>query len=130
MKKFIISSPLGVIKAGWAVLKKPQLLKSLWETFRAPSLSVSEKENELQIPETELLSISVSPEAQQGGIGSKLLVALEQELKKRGINRYKVVAGQKLSGANKFYQKNGFVLAKQITIHGTEVSNVYVKEIN
>ena len=69
------------------------------------------------------------PQAQQGGIGSKLLKALEEELIKRGFTRYKVIAGQKLEGANKFYRKNGFVLAKQISIHGNEVSNVYVKEI-
>jgi ribosomal protein S18 acetylase RimI-like enzyme len=130
MKRFLVSSPAGVLKIGWAVLKNPVLLKPLWETFRAPSLSVSENKNELSIPETELLSISVSPQTQQGGIGSKLLAALEKELKNRGIARYKVIAGQKLEGANKFYRKNGFVLAKEISIHGNEVSNVYVKEIH
>ena len=129
MKRFLFSSPAGVLKAGLAVLKNPRLIKSLWETFRAPSLSVSEKNNERVIPETELLSISVSPEAQQGGIGSRLLAALEKELVNRGITRYKVIAGEKLAGANKFYRKNGFVLAGQITIHGEDISNIYVKEL-
>jgi lipopolysaccharide/colanic/teichoic acid biosynthesis glycosyltransferase len=41
----------------------------------------------------------------------------------------KVIAGQKLAGASKFYRKNGFVLAKQIDIHGEDIPNVYVKEI-
>ncbi|MBW6536760.1 MAG: GNAT family N-acetyltransferase [Mariniphaga sp.] len=129
MKRFIQSSPDGVLKIGWAVLKNPALLKPLWKTFRELAHSVSENKNEPDIPETELLSISVSPEARQGGIGSRLLAALEQALKNRGINQYKVIAGQKLEGANKFYRKNGFVLAKQIFIHGNEVSNVYVKAI-
>jgi ribosomal protein S18 acetylase RimI-like enzyme len=129
MKRFLVSSPAGVLKIGWAVLKKPALLKPLWETFRAPLLSVSENKNEPSIPETELLSISVSPLAQQGGIGTKLLAALEKELVNRGITSYKVIAGEKLEGANKFYCKNGFVLVRQITIHSNEVSNVYVKEI-
>lgn len=129
MKRFLVSSPAGVLKIGWAVFKKPALLKPLWETFRAPSLSVSENKNEPSIPETELLSISVSPQAQQGGIGTKLLAALEKELVNRGITSYKVIAGEKLKGANNFYRKNGFVLVRQITIHGNEVSNVYVKEI-
>ena len=66
---------------------------------------------------------------QKGGIGTNLLIALEKELIKRSILKYKVVAGEKLEGANKFYRKNGFVLAKQITIHGNDVLNVYVKEI-
>lgn len=129
MKRFLVSSPVSMLKIGWAVLKKPVLLKPLWETFRAPSRSVSENNNDPAIPETELLSIAVSKQVQQGGIGSQLLDALEKELKNRGIAQYKVIAGEKLEGANKFYRKNMFMLAKQITIHGNEVSNVYVKEI-
>jgi hypothetical protein len=58
-----------------------------------------------------------------------LVKALEEELKNRGITQYKVIAGHKLVGANKFYLKNGFNLATQITIHGNDVSNVYVKNI-
>ena len=77
-----------------------------------------------------MLSIAVSPQAQKGGIGSKLLAALGDELKTRGITRYKVIAGEKLEGANKFYRKNRFVLARQISIHGDEVSNVYMKELH
>lgn len=110
-----------------AFLRQPSLLKPLLETMRAPSLSASGAD--LEIPETELLSISVSPHAQKGGIGTQLLNALEEELIKRGIKKYKVIAGEKLEGANWFYQKNGFVAVKQIMIHGNEASNVYVKEI-
>jgi ribosomal protein S18 acetylase RimI-like enzyme len=106
MKRFLVSSPVGVLKIGWSVVKNPVLLKSLWETFRAPSLSGSENEAEPSIPVTELLSICVSPQAQQGGIGTKLLTALEKELMNRGITRYKVIAGKKLTGANKFYRSS------------------------
>ncbi len=99
----------------------------MWETFRAPSLSNASTDE--HIPETELLSICVSPQAQQGGIGGKLVNELEKELKNRKITRYKVIAGAKLNGANRFYIKNGFQLSKQITIHGNDLSNVYIKEI-
>ena len=129
MKRFMLSSPAGVSKLMIAILKKPKLINPLLETYRAPSLSESGKSAEMEIPETELLSISVSPLAQKGGIGTALLNALEKELKIRSIHKYKVIAGVKLVGANKFYAKNGFVLAKQIAIHGDDVSNVYVKEI-
>lgn len=129
MKRFIFSSPAGVFKLVVALLKKPKLISPLSETYRAPSLSESGISTKNEMPETELLSISVSPQVQKGGIGSKLLDALEAELKSRGIDKYKVIAGEKLVGANKFYIKNGFVLARQITIHGKDVSNVYVKTI-
>lgn len=129
MKQFLFSSPSAIFKLGIALIKNPKLIKPLLETYRAPSLSVSNTNQETDIPETELLSISVSPDAQQGGIGTQLLAALETELKIRGIFKYKVIAGEKLEGANKFYLKNGFVLTKQITIHGNEVSNVYIKTV-
>ena len=128
MKRFLFSSPIGILKLVLALLKNPKLISPLFETYRAPSLSESDP-SEKEIPETELLSISVSSLAQKGGIGSKLIVALEEALKNKGITKYKVIAGEKLVGANKFYVKNGFILAKQIIIHGNDVSNVYVKEI-
>lgn len=43
--------------------------------------------------------------------------------------RNKVIAGQKLESADKFSRKNGFAMTKQITIHGNESSNLYVKEL-
>ena len=129
MKRFLFSSPGGILKLMLVILQNPKLIKSLLETWRAPLLSASDTNSNKEIPETERLSISVSPLAQKGGIGTQLLQALEDELKKKGVFNYKVIAGEKLEGANKFYLKNGFVLTKQINIHGNDVSNVYVKEI-
>lgn len=129
IKRFLLSGFSGVFQLALALLKNPKLLPSALETFRAPVLSNADGDKTVDIPETELLSISVSTLAQKGGIGTALLFALEEELKSRGILKYKVIAGEKLDGANSFYKKNGFVLAKQITIHGNDVSNIYVKTI-
>jgi len=71
----------------------------------------------------------VSPDCQASGIGSQLVEALEGYLKENQIYSYKVIAGEELVGANRFYLKNGFKLAKQIQIHGNSVSNVYVKTL-
>lgn len=130
MKRFLFASPLGILRLLVAILKNPQFIKPLMETYKAPKQSKSIPDLNIKIPETELLSISVSPLAQKGGIGTQLLQGLEDELIKRGITSYKVIAGEKLEGANKFYKKNGFVLAKQISIHGNAISNVYVKNLN
>ncbi len=128
MKRFILSRPQGIIYLLWALLKKPSLLKSLWETFKAPTLSKTVKGEE-SMPNAELLSICVSPAVQQGGVGTRLLEALEAKLRVAKIKIYKVIAGEKLTGANRFYQKNGFSVVRQITIHGGELSNLYVKEL-
>ena len=126
MRRFLLYNPFIIIKIFLSIIMNPALIKPLFETYRAPSLSDSSKKNSIKLPDTELLSISVSPEAQKEGIGTKLLNALETELKNKGITQYKVIAGEKLMGANKFYRKNSFKLIKQVAIHGNDISNVYV----
>lgn len=131
MKKFLLSCPSGLVKLVWMLAKKPKMLIPLLETFRAPEKSKSNLKNnsEIKLPKTELLSISVDPSFQKENIGTQLLHELEQCLRTNGINKYKVIAGETLIGANKFYLKNGFVLATQIKIHGDSLSNVYTKEL-
>lgn len=128
MKRFIINCPACLFLLALRTITQPANLKRFMETFRAPFKS---KENNVSgnLPSGELLSISVSPNCQATGIGSQLLKALEMHLHQNRILSYKVVAGEELVGANKFYLKNGFVLATQIKIHGDKLSNVYIKEM-
>jgi N-acetylglutamate synthase-like GNAT family acetyltransferase len=76
-----------------------------------------------------LLSISVDLNSQRSGVGNQLLKTLEIRFLEQDIKRYKVVAGVSLESANKFYLRNGFILASQIIIHGKDLSNIYVKEL-
>ena len=87
-----------------------------------------EKKKDERLPE--LLSIVVSRDIQAKGIGTKLLIELESELKQKGFTKYKVIAGDNLISANKFYLKNGFILSEQIELHKGQVSNIYTKEIS
>ena len=77
----------------------------------------------------ELLSIVISKEIQAKGIGTELLLNLESELKQKGFAKYKVIAGDNLVSANKFYLKNGFILSEQIELHTGQISNIYIKEL-
>lgn len=122
MKRFILSSPKAWIVLGFVLLKHPLLIKNLLETLRAP-----QKSDGTAIPRAELLSIAVDPATQAVGIGTKLIPSLDHYFKSRGIRQYKVIAGASLIGANKFYQKNGFLLAGQLNIHGDEPSNIYLR---
>jgi len=127
MRRFISKSPTGIVNIIIAVLKKPQLIKSILETYKSPHTEQSGAP--IDLPSVELLSIVVSDTARQGGVGTQLLSVLEAELQRLQVRKYKVVAGAKLIGANRFYLKNGFVKAVEIVIHGDDVSNVYVKEL-
>lgn len=130
IKRFIFKRPVALFHLLISILKNPKLLKSIIETYKAPSMSLAKNQSFKAIPEIELLSICVEPNTQGSGIGLKLLIALENELKIKGVDRYKVIAGDKLQIANNFYKKNGFKMVKQIRIHGNDLSNVYVKNIH
>jgi len=71
----------------------------------------------------------VSNAIQSRGIGTKLICALDDELKNKNINTYKVLAGCDLMQANAFYKKNNFKLIKQVEIHKGSFSNLYVRYI-
>jgi GNAT superfamily N-acetyltransferase len=124
-KKFIFKNFWIVLPFFLPKVFSLSFLKKVFETLTAPSKTESKKE--LEVPE--LLSIVISPNVQARGLGKVLLDTLESDLRKRGINSYKVVAGEKLEAANKFYKKNGFVLFDKTEIHRGDISNVYLKEL-
>jgi N-acetylglutamate synthase-like GNAT family acetyltransferase len=132
MRRFITSSPTGLLHILIAVIRRPSLLKSIYETYsstRTVSRLSSTSTPTAALPTVELLSIVVASTTRQGGIGTRLLTAPESDFKGRGIEHYKVVAGSKLIGANRFYIKNGFEKVARVKIHGEEESNVYVKRV-
>lgn len=129
IKRFILSNPQSLFIIFYQFLKTPSILKPIFETIKAPKSSLGKLSNNVSIPEQELLSISVITDFQKSGIGNQLLMELETLLKNENILTYKVIAGDSLIGANKFYTKNGFYLVKTIVIHGNSISNVYVKSL-
>lgn len=131
MKRFVLNRPLCLVRIGLTVLRRPVLLKGVLETVRAPSRPEgvgTDAEAESGV-KAELLSIAIDDEHHRKGLATKLLMAMERELKSRGVDCYKVVAGDKLDGANRFYRHSGFRLAGQTAIHGNDISNIYTKEI-
>lgn len=128
MKRFLINCPYCILILIAKSIVQPTIIKKFFETFKAP-FKTNDNLGTIILPSAELLSISVSPNCQSSGIGSKLVKELEDYLIQNNIPQYKVIAGEELIGANKFYLKNGFVLAAQISIHGNKKSNVYIKNI-
>lgn len=100
-------------------------IRKVIETLSAPSNSSDSSE---ELPE--LLTIAVSSKIQAKGVGAGLLSCLEKSFCDKSVKSYKVIAGDILESANKFYIKNGFALSKQVELHKGIVSNVYVKELS
>ena len=131
MRWFIFKSPDGLLKLLRQIIRSPFIIKEILETCAAPfKMKVLKYSQANQIlPNAELLSMSVDPNCQRSGIGCKLLLELEEQLKQHRIMAYKVVAGASLKSANRFYIRNGFILYSQVKIHGNELSNIYIKEL-
>ncbi len=123
-KHFIINNLFKVLPYFFVRLFSLVFIRKIFETLLAPFKT---KITDDEMPE--LLSIVVDHEHQSGGIGISLLETLEKELIEKNINRYKVIAGENLVSANKFYLKYGFKLSKKIEIHKGTCSNVYIKII-
>lgn len=123
-KKFIKSNLFAV--APFFILKifSISFIKKIFETLTVPEKTKLDK---TEIPE--LLSIVVDSNQQAKGLGKILLDALENELIRQNIYKYKVVAGDNLISANKFYKKYGFNLYTQTELHKGAVSNIYTKKL-
>ncbi|MBN2893865.1 MAG: GNAT family N-acetyltransferase [Bacteroidales bacterium] len=121
-KKFIKKNLFAV--APYFVLKvfSFSFIKKIFETLTAPKKTKLDNE---EIPE--LLSIVIDSNQQAKGLGKLLLDELENKLVEDKIKKYKVVAGDNLISANKFYNKYGFTLSAQTELHKGAISNIYTK---
>lgn len=99
----------------------PWVIKEIMETLRYPA-----KQQAKHLPPAEILSIGISEESRGTGVGRELLEKALRAARQDGIETIKVLAGEKLEGANRFYQRCGFTLADQIEQHGEKL-NVYVR---
>ena len=127
-KKIVRKNVLSLIPLFIKKIFSLSFIKRSLESFLIPfKTGKGERESEEIMPE--LLSIVISKDIQAKGIGSELLAALEYELKAKNVKRYKVIAGDNLVSANKFYLKNGFAVKEKLELHKGQISNIYVKEL-
>lgn len=98
-------------------------LKKIFETRKYT------KERKKDLPEAELISIAVSSQFQGKGLGRELLNKFFSEMKKRGAKLIKVIVGEKLSRAIRFYEKNGFKFHSKSFVHKDMPSRIYIYNI-
>lgn len=108
-------------------LVRPARLKRIFEILR---YSRSGHHQDVPaLPTFELLSIVVSPEARGTGCADKLYKKLIQYCEARDIEAFKIIVGDALVPAHKFYQRMGAIAAARIEVHKGEGSVVYVHTI-
>ena len=81
-------------------------------------------------PAMELLSIAVAPDMRGQGIADLLYRRLMDHCRSSGVNAFKIVVGEALAPAHRFYQRMGATPAGRIELHAGEESRVYVQMVS
>lgn len=79
------------------------------------------------LPAYELLSIAVEPSARGQGVSERLYKGLMDHCLEHGIPSFKIVVGESLAPAHRFYQRMGAEVAGETEVHRGETSVVYVQ---
>jgi len=131
---------LGEIYA--CMLRSPmRLFLSLFPNFFSPrklfriveTVAFSRKskvdEYDLRLPSNELLSISVLEEFRGQGIADRLFGDLVCYFKARGVDQFKIVVGDALLPAHKFYRRMGACPVARAEVHSGSGSVIYVRDV-
>jgi len=105
------------------------LLPKIFSSFKKILESFLYPKKEQSLPKAELLTIAIIKKFQGQGLGKLLLDVFLDQMKQRNITVFKVVVGEELINAIKFYEKNNFTFLKNISIHTNAPSRVYCYEI-
>lgn len=81
------------------------------------------------VPVAELLSIALVPAWRGKGIAEAMYSELVDYFRKMNIRQFKIVVGEELTPAHRFYQRMGAQAVGQVEVHGGKRSVVYVQEV-
>ncbi|SRR6266487_529009 len=104
------------------IVKRPSIIKNVFETF------FYVKKEGANLPDAELIVISILKQYQRKGLGRKLVFQLERNLLSHGIKTYKVSVNATNSAAHAFYTSVGFKKHSEFTLYGKKL-NLLIKQI-
>lgn len=81
------------------------------------------------LPAAELLSIAVAPAARGTGVAESLYAELTNYFRQMKVAKFKIVVGEKLFPAHKFYQRMGARPLTELELHHGAKSVVYVQTV-
>ena len=127
--KALLRRPVRLISTLWPVLLSPVKLWRILELMIYTLWSFDKKpESALPVlPKFELISISVSLDQRRSGIALRLYEGLKEAAAERGFDAFKIVVGEQLDSAHKFYTRMGAVPVSKIAVHGNATSIIYVQ---
>lgn len=104
-------------------LVRPKRLKRILEILRY-GVNATDVHD---LPNAELLSIAVDASVRGTGISERLYRRLQTHFSGRGVGAFRIVVGDSLAPAHRYYQKMGAKPVGRIEVHAGEGSVVYVQ---
>lgn len=86
-------------------------------------------EQSAELPSYELLSIVVSGASRGTGCAERLFMKLASYCKSNGISAFKIVVGDGLAPAHKFYRRMGAIENGRIEVHEGQGSVIYIYKV-
>jgi len=120
---FLFHSFFQALLILWPYVFNVQRLKKIVESLLYPA-------KERKLPQAELLTIAVDRGLQGQGIAQNMFTSFAQEMKKRGVLQFKVMVGEDLKPAIRFYEKMGFHFLQKTAVHGDQPAYIYVYNIS
>ena len=96
---------------------------------RYEAVILEQQTSYFELPEFELLSIVVATDARGSGCAEKLYTELVQYCGAHQIDAFKIVVGDALSTAHRFYKRMGAIPVGHVEVHAGEGSVVYIHQI-
>ncbi|MBC7154770.1 MAG: GNAT family N-acetyltransferase [Rhodobacteraceae bacterium] len=81
------------------------------------------------LPRHELFSIAVAPEARGSGTADRLYRALCDHFRENAVPAFRIVVGDALIPAHRFYKRMGATPTGSVHLHGDASSTVYVQTV-
>ena len=119
----MIRSPFRLARALLPSLVRPACLAKVLDILRYDGGAASSKPD---WPRAELLSIAVAPEARGSGVAETLYRDLASHFFAVGEPAFRIVVGDALQPAHRFYQRMGAIPVGRIEVHPGEGSVLYV----
>lgn len=117
LKKYLIQTTISLI---------PQIIKpfNVKRIFEIITYSTKES-NALSSPSSELLSLAVIDSYRGSGVAKDLFEELQMQLKLKGFSEFKIIVGEELIQAQRFYERMGAIKFDTIDLHKNSTSFIY-----
>ena len=131
-KEFFLKHSLKAFFILLPQMMKLSVLRKIFETVKYPFTlaNTSKVVEEDSLPDAEILSMAVEQHVRGIGLSQNLVAAFFDECRNREIKTIKTVIWTENIRANRFFcEKLGFKLHSNISVHESEMSNVYIKTL-